>query len=284
MVTHSHNHDRVRAQYADNGGAAFYRRVMGDGGASIHYGHYASTATPMADAVQVPTRILFDMAAGNGCVMPQRVIDLGAGAGGPAHLVAARTGAQVMCVDLCAELHAANLRDAAVAGLADQIETWQGSFDALPDNWAGMFDLAWSQDALCHACDRLAVFRETRRVLVPGGWLVFSDVLRDDAATAGDVEAFTGVNAVDGLASPGETLSALSVAGFDLLETSDWSGLLRANFAAMLEQIMRHRSELVAEGVPMERLDGFARSLETRLGWSGRHVMRWMAFVCRARQ
>jgi sarcosine/dimethylglycine N-methyltransferase len=283
MVSHSDIHDRVRAQYAGDGGAAFYRRVMGDGGAAIHYGHYAAADTPMADAVRASTLTLLEMAARHGGAMPRRVIDLGAGAGGSAHLVAERTGAHVTCVDLCPELHAANLRDAEAAGLAGQIETWQGSFDALPAGWDASFDLAWSQDALCHAPDRLAVLREIRRVLAAGGLLVFSDILRDDAATAADVAAFTGVNAVDALASMSQTTAALAEAGFDLLDRADWSGLLRANFAAMLAQIARHRTEMIGEGVSAARIDGFAKSLESRMAWSGRHVMRWVALVCRAR-
>jgi len=282
MIPASTIHARVRAQYSGEGGAAFYRQVMGDGGAAIHYGQYATPDTPMRDAVRASTAALLEMAARHGGGRPRRVIDLGAGAGGSAHHVAASTGARVTCVDLCADLHAANRREAGAAGLAGQIETWLGSFDALPDEWSAAFDLAWSQDALCHAPDPAAVFREVRRVLEPGGLFVFSDVLRDDHATAADVSAFTGVNAVDALASPAETTAALEAAGFDLLETSDWSDLLRANFAAMLAQIERHRAAMIDAGVAAARIDGFAKSLERRLAWSSGHVMRWGVFCCRS--
>ena len=275
-------HARVRAQYAETGGGAFYRRVMGGGGPAIHFGLYTTPATTMPDAVRASTAVLLEMADRHGLGRPRRVIDLGAGAGGSAHQVAAHTGARVTCVDLCAELLACNLRDAGSAGLAGRIETWRGSFDALPAGWTATFDLAWSQDALCHATDRAAAFREIRRVLEPAGLFVFSDVLRDEAATAGAIATFTGVNAVDALASPSETIDALRAAGFLPLETVDWSDHLRANFAAMLAQIQGHREEMIAEGVPAGRIDGFVRSLENRLAWSNGHVMRWAAFCCRA--
>ena len=57
---------------------------------------------------------------------------------------------------------------------------------------------------------------------------------------------------------------------------------LRANFTAMLSQIELHRTKLTDAGVPPARIDGFARSLDHRLAWTGGHVMRWAAFVCRA--
>lgn len=283
MHPHSRIHARVRAQYSEAGGAAFYRCVMGDGGAAIHYGHYATADTPMAEAVQASTAALLEMAARHaGGHPPLRVIDLGAGAGGSSHRIAVETGARVTCVDLCAELNAANLRDAEAAGLSDRIETWQGSFDLLPADWLAAFDWAWSQDALCHAADKPAVFREIRRVLKPGGIFVFSDILRDEGATSSDIAAFTGVNAVDALAARSEYSAALQACGFALLESEDWSDRLQANFSAMLAQIQRYRASMIREGVPAARIDGFARSLEQRLAWSASQVMRWIAFACRA--
>jgi sarcosine/dimethylglycine N-methyltransferase len=283
MRPHSEIHARVLAQYSETGGAAFYRIVMGDGGAAIHYGHYSTPEVPMRDAVRASTAMLLEMAARHGGGHPLRIIDLGAGAGGSSHQVAAQTGARVTCVDLCADLNADNLNQAKAAGLGDQIETWHGSFDALPADWSAVFDLAWSQDALCHAPDKPAVFREIHRVLKPGGLFIFSDILRADSATAADVAAFTGVNAVDSLASPAETHAALHAAGFELLESHDWSDSLRANFTAMLAQITLHRTTLIAQGVPATRIDGFARSLERRLAWSENHVMCWAAFACRSK-
>lgn len=282
MLPESDIHARVLAQYSDDRGAEFYRCVMGGGGPSIHYGHYTTPDTPMREAAQASTAALLEMADRHGASHRHRVIDLGSGAGGPAHQIAARTGAKVTCVDLSGDLHRANLREAESAGLIDRIETCQASFDALPPEWSNKFDLAWSQDALCHAPDRPTVFREVRRVLNPDGLFVLSDILRDDNATEAGVAAFTGVNAVNALASPTKTTAALESAGFTILETQDWSHHLRANFSAMLAQIQLHREAMIAEGVSEARIDTFARSLENRLTWSADPVMRWMAFACRA--
>lgn len=128
----------VLDQYSPDCGTPFYRCVMGDGTPSIHYGIYATPGQSMREAVDAATLRLLGIAlAMSSGVMPHEVLDLGAGAGGPAHLVADRTGARVCCVDLCPHHATENLALAGERGLAGRIETWTGSFDALPGAWAG---------------------------------------------------------------------------------------------------------------------------------------------------
>lgn len=273
----------VLDQYSPDCGTPFYRCVMGDGTPSIHYGIYATPGQPMREAVDAATLRLLGIAlAMSGGVMPHEVLDLGAGAGGPAHLVADRTGARVCCVDLCPHHAAENLALAGERGLEGRIETWTGSFDALPVAWSGRFDLVWSQEAICHARDKAAVFREARRALKPGGVFAFSDILLAEDAPPAEAAVFSDVNAVLCLATRAAHLRDLRQAGFADVEDDDWSAWLPENFRRMLDQLECHRGDLLACGVDPARIERFASSLRRRIAWPAGSVMRWGAFACRA--
>ena len=277
------HHQNIREQYASESGAAFYRSVMGDGDPVIHYGIYHSTATPMREATENATRRLLEIALRRlGEVMPAEIIDLGSGPGGPAHLLARETGATVTCVDLCEAHHLENETLARSHGLEDRILTWTGSFEQLPAEWSGCFDLAWSQEALCHAQDITTALREARRVLRPGGILVFSDILLAENAPAEEAEAFSKVNAVTRLRTASEHLRHLEEAGYEEIEHHDWTPHLTENFRRMRERISRDREALLNAGVSAGLLDRFARSLDQRIAWQPGSVLAWGVFACRS--
>jgi sarcosine/dimethylglycine N-methyltransferase len=274
--------NKIREQYSEKSGAVFYRFVMGDQGPAIHYGHYQTSGTPMKEAVAASTQALLQMAARHdGQRVGLKIIDLGAGAGGAAHLVSQATGGQVHCLDLCPHLNRDNLKTAEELGIAAQITTSEGSFETLPGDWNERFDWVWSQDAFCHASDRRTLFSEVTRVLKPGGLLIFSDIFRDENASDEDLLAFSGVNAVPAMGTISGTVHLLKNTNFQILERFDWSRHLRANFAAMLAQIERHGDEMMTRGVQPEMVASFRGALQKRLAWSGSFVMRWAAFVCR---
>lgn len=98
----------------------------------------------------------------------ERVLDLGAGIGGPARVLAARFGADVTAVEPTARFRrlAAELNTA--TGLADAIEIVDALGDALPFEDAS-FDLVWTQAVLPNVADVGPFAAEAHRVLAPGG-------------------------------------------------------------------------------------------------------------------
>jgi cyclopropane fatty-acyl-phospholipid synthase-like methyltransferase len=274
------HHRGILAQYSAEVGTAFYRTVMGDGVPVIHYGIYVEPSTSMPQATENATRRLLEIALRkSGIFPPKEIIDLGSGPGGSAHFLAKQTAATVTCVDLCPHHHRENETLAASLGLADRIRTWTGSFEIMPDDWAGKFDLAWSQEALCHASDKPAALREIRRVLRPGGVLVFSDILLSETAPAHEARVFSKVNAVTKLSSAQDHLRDLTEAGFTETEHIDWTPHLHENFRRMRSQITANRDQLLAQGVPAALLESFATSLDQRLAWREGSVLGWGAFV-----
>lgn len=276
------HHRGILEQYSEEAGTAFYRTVMGDGAPVIHYGIYENHGTTMREATENATRRLLEIALRKlGTFPPKEIIDLGSGPGGSAHFLAKVTFATVTCVDICPHHNRENQTLAAALGLADRIRTWTGSFEKLPLEWSGKFDVAWSQEALCHADDKSAVLREIRRVLRPGGIFVFSDILLAANAPEEEADVFRGVNAVTKWSNTEEHLHDLAEAGFTEMEHIDWTPHLAENFRRMLIRIEDNRSFLMADGVPADLLDRFADSLRKRIAWAPGSVLEWGAFACR---
>ena len=274
------HHSRIREQYSEAVGSLFYRQVMGDGGAAIHYGLYDSAGTTMREAVAAASARMLDIArqrmhGGR----PGEVVDLGAGPGESACFLAAETRAMVTCVDLCEHHQRATQQAAAGLGLMSLVSSWQGSFERLPAAWSERFDLAWSQEAFCHAQSVTAAFQEAFRVLREGGIMVFSDILLADGTEEEKASAFRNVNAVTQCRTEQEYRRELLAAGFVDVTFEDWSAQLPANFRRMRAQIDEHRSDLLMAGVPADFIDRFAASLDERLRWSAGQVLRWGMFA-----
>ncbi len=279
------HHRGIRAQYSAEAGTAFYRTVMGDGAPVIHYGIYDKPSTTMQQATENATRRLLELALRKlESFSPNQIIDLGSGPGGSAHFLAQHSRATVTCADLCAHHHRENETLAAALGIRDRIRTWTGSFEKLPEDWSGKFDLAWSQEALCHATDKAAALGEIRRVLRPGGVLVFSDILLSETAPSHEAKVFSNVNTVTRLSTAQDHLRDLTAAGFTETEHIDWTPHLHENFRRMRLQIAENRDQLLAQGVPATLLESFATSLEQRLAWQEGSVLEWGAFCVMRRR
>jgi MPBQ/MSBQ methyltransferase len=110
------------------------------------------------------------------------VLDIGAGIGGPARLLAHRYGCRVTGIDVTPEFcRTAELLSTRV-GLGDSVTVEVGDATAMayPD---GVFDLAWTQHVAMNIADKDALYAETFRVLKPGGRFALYDII---AGPAGD--------------------------------------------------------------------------------------------------
>jgi|688.fasta_scaffold37546_2 sarcosine/dimethylglycine N-methyltransferase len=298
---------RVVAQYTEQGGDFFYRCVMGDGGGDIHYGIYQDTSDTMQQATQRSSRRLLEIAikkrhasclakdsarttafsktAGgeirSAKLLTDEILELGSGTGSTARWLARQTDCRVTCVDLCQQHSLFNAQQIAAEGLGDRVAVHTGMFERLPNSWSGRFDWVWSQEAICHARIKRDVYNEAKRVLKPSGIFVCSDILYSDQCPADALAAFTNVNAVIRLESRKTVEWELSHAGFIEVEYEDWSDQLPENFRRMLEQIEKHRRELITSGVSEDLIERFAEALRLRLTWAPGEVLCWGAFVCR---
>jgi sarcosine/dimethylglycine N-methyltransferase len=102
------------------------------------------------------------------------VIDVGAGLGGPARFLAARFGARVTAVEPTARFRSACAELNRRAGLAQAIQTVEGTATRLPVA-DGSMEVAWMQAVAISVADKRAMADELRRVLRVGGRLAFFD-------------------------------------------------------------------------------------------------------------
>ena len=148
------------------------------------------------------------------------VLDIGCGIGGPARWIAAKYGCRVTGVDLTLEFCEAARELTDLCGLADRVRILHGSALSLPvpDE---RFDRAYSQAALMNISDKRGVFRETFRVLRPGGLLALSLA---GAGSAGEPHyplPWATTTAISFLATPDEVRGDLLAAGFQIVFVRD---------------------------------------------------------------
>jgi ubiquinone/menaquinone biosynthesis C-methylase UbiE len=112
-----------------------------------------------------------------------RVLDIGAGLGGAARLLASARGCRVDCLELSPDYCAGAVLLNRLTGLGDRIEVHEGSALDLPFPDAS-FDAAWMQNVGMNIPDKRKLYAEVYRVLKPGGRFAFQEIAAGETATS----------------------------------------------------------------------------------------------------
>lgn len=153
----------------------------------------------------------------------KRVLDIGSGLGGIDMLLAERFGAAMVTgIDVEDQLVAMARDLASRRGLSRRVEFRTVEPGSLPFK-DGSFELVFSKDAMVHVEDKLALYREARRVLVPGGEFRAGDWFwAKDAQNHPVVRAWLGAGPLQfAFTTPPEAEGALKAAGFSNVLVSD---------------------------------------------------------------
>ncbi|WP_067900352.1 class I SAM-dependent methyltransferase, partial [Actinomadura chibensis] len=181
-----------------------------------------------------------------------RLLDVGAGAGGPAAWAARRFGVRPVLLD-------PRLAACRAAALMFGLPVVLASGDRLPLR-AGSMDAAWCLGVLCTVADKAGLLREVHRVLRPGASLgLLVVVARTPRASA----------VPDGNLFPtqDELAVLLDDAGFDLVEQIDRPGdapLSWSRRAARVAEVVatRHRADR-AYALAARQSESFNRLFES---------------------
>jgi len=164
-----------------------------------------------------------------------RVLDIGAGVGGPARYLAHTTGCHVTALELQPELHAIGVDLTRRSGLAGRVTHVCGDalVEPLPD--AG-FDAVVSFLAIVHIPDRPRLFERLARALRPGGGCFIEDLCSRGPFAPRDWEDARRIVYANSLSSQADYARDLGAAGFpevvvtDL--TPDWAPFAAERLAA----------------------------------------------------
>jgi sarcosine/dimethylglycine N-methyltransferase len=161
------------------------------------------------------------------------LLDIGAGLGGPARLLAQNYGCRVTTVDLSADYCAAAEWLNRATGLSDRITVVHG--DALnlpfPD---GSFDVVWSQHAQMNIADKRRFYGEARRVLKDGGRLAVWDIIAGPVQPIHFPVPWADTPDISFLAQSDQLRHRLQEAGF---EVTAWNDLTTQTIESLRAQM-----------------------------------------------
>ena len=152
------------------------------------------------------------------------VLEVGSGSGGPAVYLAKQRHCRVTGVDLNEHGVANGTRLAAEGGVADRVNFQRvDASQPLPFPDAS-FDAVVSNDAMCHIVNRVAVLEDWRRLLRPGGRMLFTDAMVISGLVSHEELAIRSSIGFYVFLPRGENERLITDAGFELLEARDVTG------------------------------------------------------------
>lgn len=233
----------------------FYHSIWG--GEDIHIGLYEHDREPIVDASR---RTVAHMADLLGEPKPDwRVLDLGAGYGGSARYLADNHGCRVTALNLSEVENERNRSINKARGLDSLIDVVDGSFESVPAPDAE-FDVVWSQDAFLHSGEREQVMREAVRVLKPGGVLIFTDPMADDACPEGVLDPILERIHLDSLGSPDFYEQTAADLGLKPIGFEDHTHQLPRHYGRVREELESREKDL-ADQISPEYIERMKRGL-----------------------
>ena len=208
------------------------------------------------------------------------VLDIGSGVGGPTVYISAKTGCRMTGIDISDVGIERAQKFASEAGLSDRVSFYLGDAMKMPFS-EGSFDAAISIDVMNVFKDKYGLFRQTLRVLKPGGTFAFLSGTMDIPDDPQTVE-----NMARGYLIPqyydtvDQYRSKLKQAGFRILEITEYVEDFRTQNKLWGDAYKKHYDAIVKEQ-GKENTDYHIIYFDTYLhlideGRAGHHL-----FVCR---
>ncbi len=156
-----------------------------------------------------------------------RVLDVGAGLGGPARRLAAARNVEVTGIDLSPEYCETAAALTARVGLSDRVRFAPVPVENLADETPG-FDAAWTLHVGMNVADKEAFYAAIWRCLRPGGRFLVYDILAGPAAAPAYPMPWAATVEESFLSTADSLVIDLQMAGFTVTEQLDETEAARA--------------------------------------------------------
>jgi ubiquinone/menaquinone biosynthesis C-methylase UbiE len=194
------------------------------------------------------------------------LLDIGSGIGGPARYFAQRFGCRVTGIDLTPEFCDVARHLTRLLGLQPRVEFHAGDALAMPFADAS-FDGGFSMNVAMNIAEKAALYREIRRVLKPGAWLLLSEMAAGDGRPLDYPTPWARHAQASFLASAEQTRDGLLQAGFEVLQLHDTLAQARAYGARSRARVAAgekppHRAVMLIHGdIAARAIANIARAL-----------------------
>ena len=156
-----------------------------------------------------------------GLAAADHVLDVGCGSGGPALFLAHEAGCRVTGVDVSEAGIQAGLTLARRAGLEDRVHFRRADVREPLPFADGAFDAIVCMDAMCHLPNRGRLLGEWRRVLRPGGRLLYTDPVVVTGPVSNEELATRSSTGYFEFGPPGVNERLIDQAGFELVRAEE---------------------------------------------------------------
>ncbi len=210
-------------------------------GGNLHMGFFEAPDEPLAGAqmrVKQSIAELLELRTG------RRLIEVACGVGTTAIHLAETTGASVDATNI-SETQLAEARERASAqGLSNRVNFTFGDYHQL-DAAAQSYDGWLCQEALLYAHDRQQVFAEARRVVRPGGRIVFTDLTLSHALPQSERESLMTDIKAPHLWSMAQYDAFVGRLEMPLVARHEWGPHAARTFKSVAQNIQAKRDHLV---------------------------------------
>ena len=204
------------------------------------------------------------------------VLDLGCGNGNTATWLCNSSACRVTGIDLSG-VRVNNASESLASQPADvqgRLKFEKASATALPFE-EGAFSHVWSQATIYHIHDKGKALQEAYRVLEPGGYLVFDDLLKPKLDISDDARRFVYDRLLfDTDYSFTGYQDALRSTGFRVLEAHDLSEHLGKSYGCLSQMAMAQRDK------DPQVYDGLSRAYDQMVLAVERQELGWGMYIC----